>query len=113
MMTQISDELGILWGFGTGEYGSKYTIDPSIRLGFVWQSEVAKDVRVSLSAIAIIGGDLREKPCSATYGAVGYVNKVNCRLAASFMTPEETLNYLIDESPLDRLSIKLGVVYSF
>ena len=113
MMTQMSKELGLLWGFGTGEFGEKYTIDPSIKLGFIWQSEVKENFRLSLSATTIIGGKLREKPCLANYGAVGGIQKVNCRLAASFMAPSETLNYLIKEPPADQLVLRMGVVFSF
>ena len=112
-MTQLSDELGLLWGFGTGEIGEKYKINPSLRLGFVWQNEVARNLRLSISATTVIGGKLREKPCTADYGAIGGVQRVNCRLAASFMAPAETLNYLVDESPADQVLFRLKLVYSF
>ncbi|WP_294608504.1 hypothetical protein [Roseovarius sp.] len=113
MMTQTSKEFGLLWGFGTGEVGEKYTIDPSLKIGFIWQSEVEENFRLSLSATTLIGGKLREKPCLANYGAIGGVQKVNCRLAASFLAPADTLNYLINESPEDQFVMRMGAVLSF
>ena len=32
-MTPLSANTGFIWGFGTGERGPKYRIDPSLRLG--------------------------------------------------------------------------------
>ena len=93
-LTQINRNFGLIWGFGTGEVAEKYTIAPSLRLGFTYQIEPRKNNRFSLTANTVIGGELREKTCTADYGGIGGVQEVNCRLAATPMTPEETLNYL-------------------
>ena len=34
MMSPMTDNFGIIWGFGTGESGNKYQIDPSLKFGF-------------------------------------------------------------------------------
>ena len=113
MMTQITDDLGLLWGLGTGERGEKYSIDPSLRLGFIWRTELTRRTTFSLTATTLIGGQLREKPCIADYGAIGGIQTVNCRLAATFIAPRDTLKYLVNESPIDRVVIKLNWALSF
>lgn len=107
MMTPVSDNLGIYWGFGTGESGNKYQIDPSVKLGFIATEPVSENGLLSLSVSVVLGGYLREETCTADYGAIGGVQTVNCRLASSPLPPAETLDYLLDEPPTDQVSISL------
>ncbi len=98
-MTQVHDNVGIYWGFSTGERGEKYTIDPSLKLGFVWRRELGERSHLSFSATHTLGGNLSESSCTADYGAIGGIQTVNCRLAATALPPSETLQYLLDEAP--------------
>jgi len=68
MMTQMSPEFGIVWGASTGEYGQKYTIDPSLKLGLIFHNQLDRDSSIAFKATAILGGWLREKSCTADYG---------------------------------------------
>lgn len=101
-MTQVTPNLGLIWGFSTGERAEKYEIQPSVKLGFVYQAQVDRQSSFSLRATTIVGGRLREKPCSADYGEIGGVQAVNCRLAATELEPSQTLGYLLDYAPRDR-----------
>jgi hypothetical protein len=101
MMTQLAPWLGIVWGASTGEYGQKYVIDPSLKVGLIVLGEIDKNASISFKATAIIGGSLREKSCIADYGEIGGVQKVNCRLAASTLAPNDTLQYLYNMSPVN------------
>jgi hypothetical protein len=112
MLTQLGDDFGILWGFSTGEAGEKYTIDPSLRLGFIAQAHPSSNAVLSLSVRSILWGDLTEQTCEGDYGEIGGVQTVNCRLAASLLPPEETLQYLADAEP-SRLHISLSYSASF
>ncbi|WP_202358200.1 hypothetical protein [Mesorhizobium sp. 113-3-3] len=98
LLTQITEDTGILWGFGTGEEGEKYRIEPSLKLGFVTQMHPNPNSTLSLSLTTTIGGKLTEKACEADYGDFGTYS-VNCRLAASQLAPEETLKYLVNAKP--------------
>ncbi|MBZ9881012.1 hypothetical protein LB535_01500 [Mesorhizobium sp. CA10] len=98
LLTQVTENTGILWGFGTGEQGDKYTIGPSLKLGFLTQTHPNPNSTLSLSVTSIIGGNLTEKPCLADYGDLGSYS-VNCRLAAGEMAPQETLKYLVSAKP--------------
>ena len=98
LLTQITQDTGILWGFGTGEEGEKYRIEPSLKLGFLTQMHPGPNSTLSLSLTTTLGGKLTEKPCEANYGDLGTYS-VNCRLAASEMAPEETLKYLVNAKP--------------
>ncbi len=106
----ITPDWGIVWGIGTGERADKYTIAPSIKLGFVMDTPLSHRSRLSLSASTWLGGRMREKPCSAFYAEFGAIKAVNCRLAASLLPPEETLNYSVFAIPEDRTLIKLKYV---
>ena len=110
-ITQINRNFGLIWGLGTGEVAEKYAIAPSLRLGFSYQVEPKKNNRFSLTANTVIGGELREKTCAADYGDIGGVQEVNCRLAASPLTPEETLNYLEYAKP--ESSVRFTYTYLF
>jgi hypothetical protein len=112
MLTQFGDDFGLLWGFGTGERGEKYTIDPSLRLGFVAQAHPSANSVLALTVRTIAWGDLNEQTCEGDYGDIGGVQTVNCRLAATYLPPEETLQYLAHAEP-NRLHISLTYSASF
>ena len=78
-----------------------------MKLGFVLTSEPSRNAVFSLKATTVVGGDLRERPCSADYGAIGGEQAVNCRLAASTLAPADTLQYLLQERPRGRNSVTL------
>lgn len=108
-ITDLNQGLSVIWGFSTGERGEKYVIEPSFKIGFSTQYTINAQSALQFSAAWLIGGRLREKPCTADYGEIGGVQSVNCRLAAAPVEPAETLKYLLKESPVDRLAI--GVRY--
>ena len=112
LLTQIGDDFGLLWGFSTGERGEKYTIDPSLRVGFVAQAHPAANSVLALAVRAVAWGNLNEQTCEGDYGEIGGVQTVNCRLAATFLPPEETLQYLTHAEP-NRLHISLSYSASF
>lgn len=112
MLTQFGDDFGLLWGFSTGERGEKYTIDPSLRVGFVAQAHPSPTSLLSLTVRAVAWGNLNEQTCEGDYGDIGGVQTVNCRLAATYLPPEETLQYLADAEP-NRLHISLTYSASF
>lgn len=101
-MTQFSDNFGLLWGASTGEQGNKYTIAPSLRLGFVYRLPASATGNFYIRATTTIGGNLREKSCIADYGEIGGVQEVNCRLAAGVDTPAETLKSLANQKPYNQ-----------
>jgi len=113
MMNEISRDFGVYWGFGTGERAEKYEIQPSIVVGFISQMNLSEQETVTFSALAILGGRLKEKPCTADFGTIGGVQKVNCRLAASPMRPSETLEYLLDEPPTDQIRVSIRYQFRF
>ena len=98
-VTQVTPSWGVIWGGSTGERAEKYSISPSLKLGFVFQTPVQKNAFVSLKGTTIFGGRLKEKSCVADYGEIGGVQEVNCRLAATPLEPSETLNYNLNERP--------------
>ena len=112
-LTEVTPNFGLFWGFGTGERGEKYRIDPSMTLGFIAMRKLSRSATLSLSATTILGGDLQEGTCTADYGAIGGIQTVNCRLAATTMPPAATLDYLFDESPPDRTTVTLRYVLRF
>lgn len=111
MLTAVNKNFGLLWGFGIGEAGEKYRIDPSLTLGFIYTYEPGPSSTLSFRLSTVLGGRLTERPCVANYGAIGGVQTVNCRLAASPMRPADTLRHLIDNEPYEQ--IRLNVVYKF
>jgi hypothetical protein len=106
-MTQVTEGFGILWGLSTGEWGPKYRIAPGFKIGLILQSQLTPLSSISISFTSLLGGRLREKSCEADYGDIGGVQAVNCRLAASTMQPSDTLKYLVDTRPPDRLWVGL------
>lgn len=113
MLTELDDDLALLWSFSTGERGEKYRIDPSIKLGFIAQHEVSDTSFLTLIATSTMFGNFTELPCEADYGKIGGgVQPVNCRLAATPLPPEETLDYLVNANPT-RFSIQLSFRSTF
>jgi hypothetical protein len=110
-MTQLTRNFGVIWGIGTGERADKYTIDPSAKLGFVYQAELRKNQLLSVSFIGSVAGDFREHTCMADYGDIGGIHEVNCRLAATEMPPEMTLNYLESGKPDSKFQILYKIVF--
>jgi len=110
-ITQVTPKLSILWGVSTGEKAEKYTIKPGLKLGFLYQTALNKKSTLSISATTYIGGDLNEKSCIADYGDIGGVQEVNCRLAATTLAPEETLNYLVRAKPMDTWYIRYTLYF--
>ena len=110
LFTEFSDSFGVAWGVSTGERGPKYRIDPALHLGFSWQMVLAKNAVLSGSLQTLIGGDLHERTCRADYGVLG-VSEVNCRLAASVLPPEETLDFLLNREGWkdSRVSVRLDI----
>lgn len=107
LTTEINNNFGIYWGLSTGEIGLKYRIQPSLKIGFILLSELSQNSIVSLSATTILGGFLKEDTCTADYGAIGGIQTVNCRLAASVLPPAETLQFLFDDPPPERIQLTL------
>lgn len=112
-LTELTPDLGLIWGVGTGERGEKYRIDPSIRIGLLHTTEVGRYGLLSLRVSTRIGGRLREGACMADYGEIGGVQRVNCRLAATPLAPEETLGYLWNKRPGDRLEASVQLTFRF
>lgn len=112
-VTEIAPDLGFLWGVGTGEYGEKYRIDPSLRVGLLYTRPVGRNGVLSLRLTTRLGGHLRERSCTADYGDIGGVQRVNCRLAATPLEPSETLDFLWNERPGDRLQASVGLLFRF
>ena len=112
-LTEVNANMGFLWGFGTGEVGQKYKIDPSLVIGLILQTEPSRNSLLSFSATTRLWGYLKEETCVADYGAIGGVQKVNFRLAASTLPPEETLEYLFDVAPADQVQLQISYVFNF
>ena len=112
-LTPLTPNLGVTWGLGTGESGGQYRIDPSLKLGIVAVRDLRRGETLTFSARGILGGRLSERPCTAGYGAIGGERLVNCLLAATAMRPGETLEYLFDTPPPDRLSMSLRYRFEF
>lgn len=101
-MTEINPNLGVIWGFSTGEKAEKYEISRSVTIGFAYSTQIDKTSFLSIRGTTILGGNLREKTCTADYGDIGGIQEVNCRLAASPLPPSETLMYLFNDKPLNK-----------
>lgn len=112
-VTAVTRSMGITWGISTGEEGRKYRIDPSFRLGFISAYQITKSATFTVRGYNTWGGTLREKACTADYGEIGGVQKVNCRMAASTLPPAETLQYLIKDRPLHRWMVSVDLNVNF
>lgn len=107
LLTQMTPEFGWIWGMSTGERGEKYAIAPSVKLGFLYQAQISRVSIFSIRATSVLGGRIKEKPCTANYGDIGGVQQVNCRLAAGDLPPAETLRYLTNMLPRNRNRIAI------
>jgi hypothetical protein len=112
-MTQLTPQFGVLWGASTGERAEKYSIAPSLKLGFVYQFKASSRSYFSLKATSVIGGRMKERACTADYGDIGGLAQVNCRLAATEMAPEDTLKHLTNALPPDRNSVQIRYTVHF
>ncbi len=92
--TEVADGTDVIWGVATAESGKKYRITPGVWLGLQHQARLGRNATLSASLLTLLGGGLRERPCEADYGEFGGGYRVNCRLAASALPPEQTLDYL-------------------
>lgn len=111
-LLSLSDDFGITFGLSTGERGAKYKIDPSVELGIIAQSHPRPNATLSLSLSTNLWGHLTEYPCTGDYGD-GTLYTVNCRLAADpFISPSDSLNYLLNEDP-SHLIVKLTYSVDF
>lgn len=115
LMTPLSPRVGLLWGLSTGERAAKYTVDPGLRLGLVFQTELSRQVSLSFKATHVLGGRLKERSCQANYGAItGHADvEVNCRLAASALAPRDTLNLMLNGRPDNATEFRAQVTYRF
>ena len=107
MLTQYSPDFGLLWGLSAGESGPKYRIYPGFQLGLLWQVFHNGNSSLTLSVSAAVAGNLEEFPCTADYGAIGGIQQVNCRLAATSLPPKDTLQYLVQAPSPDNGLVSL------
>lgn len=106
-ITSFSHDLGLIWGFSTGERGEKYRIDPGLWIGFIYRYEMTIRSDLTLSAMSMLGGDFTERDCVGNWPEFGGPQKVNCRLAATPLPPQDTLNFLVRERGLRETRITL------
>ncbi len=112
-LTRLSPNTGLIWGFNSGERGEKYRISSGIKLGFVHQRQLGRNTHIALRTTTTLGYRLREKTCTADYGEIGGVQTVNCRLAATELSPHETLSYLFNESSRDQRQVSITFKHAF
>jgi hypothetical protein len=113
-LTEINPNFGLIFGFGTGERGPNYKIEPSLQLGFIHLTQIDKKSNLQTRFSYRFAGKLKEKPCITSRPALNLFNtEENCRLTTSLMPIEETLNFLWNEAPRDRLVIALRYVRHF
>lgn len=107
-LTEITERTGFLWGVSTGERGEKYKIDPGLQIGFIHVIDFGENSNLTISLRSVLWGNLEERACVADYGDIGGIQRVNCRLAATPLPPEETLGYLLRRKGFEdtRLSIR-------
>jgi len=113
-LTELNPQLGLIWGFGTGERGPKYKIEPSFVLGSTYLKKLDSSSFFNIRLTYRMGGRLKEKPCLTSRPRLGLINTPeNCRLTNSILPPEETLKYLLNESPRDRMVFAVRYVKQF
>lgn len=111
--TQVSPRLSLLWGASLGERGAKYTLGPSGMIGITVRQPLGRRSWLNLEVYGHFGGALRESSCTGDYGAIGGVQRVNCRMAASILPPAQTLDYLWNEPPVSFGQLKLSYEFRF
>lgn len=112
-LRRMSKDVGLIWGFSTGERAPKYVIQPGIHVGAAFRQEVSATGDLSVTAVLPFIGSLRERACVAEYGAIAGPERVNCRLAASELPPEETLRYLLDLKGFGDARVTLRLSWQF
>ena len=112
-LTPIGPDLALSWGASTGERGGKYRIDPALRVGVVYRVRLDRARTLTIATTMVLGGNLRERPCVADFGAIGGVQRVNCRLAASTLSPADTLRYLMRKRGHRESRISISYVLRF
>jgi hypothetical protein len=106
-LTQITPGFGLIWGLSTGERGAKYRIAPALEVGLMLQIGLSRNSTLTFSASTKLGGLLQEQTCTADYGAIGGIQRVNCRLAASPLAPADTLDYLLHMHAVEDSAVSL------
>lgn len=112
-LRRMSRDVGLIWGLSTGERAPKHVIQPGLHLGLAFRYEISALGTFSLTAVVPMFGRLRERACIADYGAIGGVQRVNCRLAAGELPPEETLRYLLDLRGIEDARVTLRFSWRF
>lgn len=107
-LTDLDNGWGLTWGLTTGARAEKLRVEPGLQLGIIRQKKWGPGY-LTWSISTVLWGDLREKSCTADYGAIGGIQEVNCRLAAEIIAPEETLDYLVNVKGYE--ASRIGVVY--
>ena len=108
----LTDKMNLIWGISTGSSGEKFRLQPGLWVGFQYASEIRSDVFFILSAETLLGGRLTEKKCEALYKGLWTYN-VNCRLAASKLRPEDTLQYLFHGDGWIERRAQVAIVWRF
>lgn len=105
--TDLGRGVSLIWGGSIGERGPKYSLDPSGVVGILLRQPMGPRAELTFQVYGQFGGALRESPCLGDYGALGGIQAVNCRLAASILPPVETLGYLWNTAPTAQATAKL------
>jgi hypothetical protein len=113
MLTEFAQDFGVVWGLSSGESGPKYKIYPGVQVGLLWQIFQSGNSELTVSFTEVLGGNLVELPCIADYGAIGGVQEVNCRLAATTLPPQDTLQYLVNMPSPDAGLVTLSYTIRF
>jgi hypothetical protein len=66
-------------------------------MGFLYRADLGRNQALTVSARTLLGGALQERSCVAFYTILDDFAQVNCRLAASSLPPDETLDFLVSE----------------
>ena len=113
MLTELGQNFGVVWGLSSGESGPKYKIYPGVQIGLLWQIFQNGNSELTISFTEVLGGNLKEFPCVADYGPIGGVQEVNCRLAATSLPPQDTLQYLVNLPSPDSGVVTLNYTIRF
>lgn len=105
-------QVNLLWGGSTGQESEKLYVQPSAKLGFLTRVQTGQSSILTFSAQTTIGGNLKERPCTADYGVAG-THQVKCSMASSAMAPQDTLQYLTNRSPYDATLVKVSMQWFF
>jgi hypothetical protein len=105
--TDLGPDLALIWGGSTGESGAKYSLGPSRVLGLAIHRPLGRAAQLDLELVGYFGGALSESACLGDYGAIGGTQYVNCRLAASYLPPAETLPLLWNFPPTTEVTLKV------